>query len=165
MSAMTAFELPVSWLMVPLFVAVIVYDLRFMRIPNRLVLLVCVIIAVSLPFSVPLAEIGWRLVAAAVVFVLAVTLFALRLMGGGDVKLLTALTLLIPTQSLAVFALLLSVGIFVGIAGLYLLRRATRGLSTNWRSLQDHSRYPLGLSIGLSGLAFAMFGANLTAMI
>ena len=164
-AALASLQIPVIWLMIPLFLAVMLFDLRQMRIPNALVLLVLVIAAVSLPLSVSLTEFGWRLLAAGIVLILGVSLFALRLMGGGDVKFLGALTLMIPTDQLAIFALLLSAAIFAGVAALYLARRAVSGSATRWRSLEDHSRYPLGLSIGLAGIGFALVAPILTGAI
>ncbi|SFE10992.1 prepilin peptidase CpaA [Sulfitobacter brevis] len=155
-------QLPVSWIIAPLLVCVILYDMRFMRIPNRLVLVILVVAVGSLAFSVSLEQIVWRAAAAAVVFVFGLTLFALRLMGGGDVKLLAVLTLLIPTDALAVFALVLSVGIVAGVVLLMVLRAALKNRETGWRGIEDHSRFPLGLSIGLSGLAFLALAPSLT---
>ncbi len=156
------FQISAAWLLAPLLVAVILYDLRFMRIPNVLVKLVLIVAVVSLIPALEVPELIWRTVAAAVVFAVTLTLFALRLMGGGDVKLLAVLTLFIPTGALAHFALIFSVGIFAGVAILKALRVGLRHRETNWRSLQDHTRFPLGLSIGMSGLAFIVLGPLLT---
>lgn len=158
---LAAFSLPVGWLLAPLLVAVILYDLRFLRIPNLLVLLFAVVALVSVPLSVPLDEVLWRLLAAVLVLLAGFALFALRLMGAGDVKLMAVLMLLVPVSGWAIFALLFSLSIFLGTALLMGLRRATATRQTRWLSLQDHSRFPLGLSIGIAGLAFLALAPHL----
>ncbi|QFT58095.1 Type IV leader peptidase family protein [Sulfitobacter sp. THAF37] len=161
MTGISQIAVPVAWLVMPLLVAVILYDLRLMRIPNVLVGLFLVVAGVTLALTEPLPEILWRMLAASVVFAAGLALFAARLMGGGDVKLMAALTLLIPTSTLPVFGLLFSVGIVLGVVMLMVLRALTDRTRTRWRSLRDHSRYPLGLSIGMAGLAFVAFGESI----
>ncbi|MDD9719730.1 prepilin peptidase [Sulfitobacter sp. PR48] len=162
MTALANMEIPVAWLVAPLLIAVILYDLRLMRIPNVLVGLFLIVALVSLPLTEPLSEILWRLLAALAVFGAGLALFAARLMGGGDVKLMAALTLLIPTAALPVFGLLFSVGIVLGVLGLMVMRRLADRNQTRWHSLREHGRFPLGLSIGMAGLVFATFGEKLT---
>ncbi|MHA6325839.1 A24 family peptidase [Roseivivax sp. CAU 1753] len=155
----------VAWLVVPLLVAVILYDMRFMRIPNWLVTLFVIVALVSLPGSVGWSELAWRLVAAVAVFAASLLLFARRLMGGGDVKLMTALTLLIPVDALALFAVILSLSIFASVAALYLTRRGAGTRPTRWRAISDRTGFPLGLAIGLAGIVFVLFGPALMRMI
>lgn len=161
MTALAQMEIPVAWLVGPLLMAVILYDLRLMRIPNVLVGLFLIVAVVSLPLTEPLSEILWRVLAALVVFGAGLALFAARLMGGGDVKLMAVLVLFIPTAALPVFGLLFSVGIVLGVLGMVVLRRMADKSRTRWHSLRENGKFPLGLSIGMAGLAFVTFGDTL----
>lgn len=148
----------VGWIVVPLLIAVILYDMRFMRIPNTLVVLFAIVALVSLPFSATWAEVLWRICAALAVFIASMMLFMTRLMGGGDVKLLTAFTLLIPISALPLFGVILSLSIFTSVAALYTIRRVTLGYPTRWLAISDRSGFPLGLGIGIAGIFFILFG-------
>ncbi len=155
----------VGWLVFPLLMAVIAYDMRFMRIPNWLVALFVIVALVSLPFSVSRIELMWRLVAGAGVFLVSLLMFARRLIGGGDVKLLAVLTLLIPVSALPLLGMILSLSIFASVLALFLIRRAMLGRPTRWLAISDRSGFPMGLAIGVAGIIFWLFGPNLMRMI
>ncbi len=66
-------------------------DVTSFKIPNWLTgLTAALFFPMALLTGMPLAEFGWHLVAGAVLFVLGYVLFALRLFGGGDAKLMAA---------------------------------------------------------------------------
>ncbi|WP_417208469.1 A24 family peptidase [Antarctobacter sp.] len=155
------FEVSVGWLVVPLLLAVIAYDMRFMRIPNWLVTLFVIVAVVSLAFSVTWVELLHRLFAATAVFLVSLLLFAARLMGGGDVKLLTVLTLMIPVSALSLFGVIFSLSIFASVATLYVMRTVNSGARTRWKAISDRRGFPLGLAIGIAGIVFALFGPTL----
>lgn len=158
MNAFASFEVSAAWIIVPLLLAVILYDLRFMRIPNRLVILFAVVALVTAPFQIGFEEMLWRLGVAAAVFAGGLILYARRMMGAGDVKLLAVLMLLIPIEGMQAFSMMLSMSILLGVAAWIVVRRVRGAAPTQWRSLQQQSRFPLGLSIGMAGLVFALIG-------
>lgn len=90
------------------------------------------------------AAIGWQLALAGAVLVVLAGLFALRAMGGGDVKLLTALALWIRpiafAHLLAVMAL--AGGILTVVLGAWHIARRQR----------DRLAVPYGVAIALGGL-------------
>ena len=101
-----------------------VSDLRSLRIPNWLT----GAFALAFPLTALLfggGAVDWvsHIAAGAAVFVGAAILFALRLMGGGDVKLMAAVALWIGLGALLPFLLLTAV-IGGGLAALVLLLRA-----------------------------------------
>ncbi len=151
-------EFSAAWVMVPLLAAVILYDLRLMRIPNGLVLLFLAVAVGILPFALPLDALLWRVAIALGVLAIGLALFATGLMGGGDVKILSVLMLLIPPSALPAFGVLLSIGVLVGIIGLSVARALAKGKPTRWRALWDRKRFPLGLGIGMAGLSFIWAG-------
>lgn len=158
-------SISVGWLLAPLFIAVILFDLRVMRIPNRLVALIAVVAVAVLVLDVAWDEALLRLAVAGAVLLIGLVLFALRLMGGGDIKVLTVIMLLIPTDTLPIFGLLLSASIFVGIAIMGIARALAKGHQTRWRSFWDRRRFPLGLPIGMAALAYLFMGQTLVKFI
>ena len=138
-------------LLVPLLAAVIHDDLTRLTISNRLVLAVRALAAVTLPFAAP-GELAARLLAALAVFGALLVLFARGLMGGGDVKMLPAVVLFVPPEHWSLFALLLSASLLLGVAGVGAARAAFGG-ATGWEALDTPGAFPMGVSIGLAGLA------------
>lgn len=137
----------------PLLLIMMGTDLRQMRIPNWLVLGMLAVFAVTAPFSLHWAEIGLRVVVALCVFIVFIGLYALNLFGGGDVKALAALLLFVPFSALSLFAYVFSAAMLVGIGGIVLLRRAVGSPESRWVALARPGEFPMGVSIGMAGLA------------
>jgi len=141
----------------PVLVAVAIRDLSQLRIPNSLVLIALFIFAVSCTL-LPAGEIAYRCIAAAITFALLLPLFAGRLVGGGDVKMLPALVLFVPPEHWQDFGTLLSISLVVGVIGICGARVATSGrVPTGWLALDRRGTFPMGVSIALSGLALTAF--------
>ena len=130
---------------------VILNDLRRMRIPNMLSLVLLALFPVQ---AVALGE--WfailsQMGLAAVVFALGFVAFAARAMGGGDVKILAALALFAPVGFLAEIFLVFAACIFVCVPLVLGSRRFAGHEGSDWVFLTA-KRFPLGLPIGLAGL-------------
>jgi len=94
-------------------------DLRRLMIPNVLPLALCLLWPLSLLSSPSLSGALGAIGCAVVVFIVGALCFSRGLLGGGDVKLLTAATLWAgPTQTLA---LLVLTGVLGGVLALFLL--------------------------------------------
>ncbi len=139
-------------LLSPLMAVMVWTDLRYMRIPNWLVL-AALVLAAGLALTGLMPQIGLRLIAAAVMLAIGLALFAMRMMGGGDAKILAALMLFIPPAALPEFAMLLSAMMLVGAALVFGMRRVAGHPESTWVSLRASRRYPLGLSIGAAAMA------------
>lgn len=137
----------------PVLVATAYFDLKHMRIPNYLSFIGIAIFVLTAPF-LPVQELGWRVLSAAVVFALGFAGYALRLFGGGDVKLLAVLMLFIPSLALALFGFVFSASMLLGIAFVATLRTMPGAEATGWVSLQVRRKYPMGVSIAMAGLSF-----------
>lgn len=112
---------------VTLLLAAAVTDLRWRRIPNWLTAGLAALYPVyvlTAPAAVPWPS---SLAAAAVVFLLGLVLFARRLLGGGDVKLITAATLWSGIAYLPLFAAVTSLA-GGALALAYLFLRSWSGL-------------------------------------
>lgn len=147
-------------LIAPLLIAAAYCDLRFMRIPNSIsLILVAVFVVAALLYPPP--DVLTRLTAASIVFGLGFTAFGFHLIGAGDVKLLSALVLFIPANGLILFANLFSASLLIGVASILLLRRSRFAGAPGWKSLSGSRKFPMGISIALAGLAFpAAVGLN-----
>ena len=140
-----------------LLVTVIYYDLRYMLLPNLLAGAFVLLFAVAVAWTLPMDVLAWRIGVGLAVLMIGIAANAAGLLGGGDVKVLSALMLFVPYDTLLGFILALCLCTIAGIAGLLLLRRVLRGRAVTWRGLQNNGRYPFGISIGLAGLMM-LFG-------
>ena len=140
-------------LLSPVLVATAYCDLRHMRIPNALSLLALAIFALSAPFFLPADDILTRAATAAGVLVAGFAAFSLRLLGGGDVKMFSALLLFVPTETMSLFLMIFSATLLFGIALMPVLRAVPKAPATGWVSLQPGAKFPMGISIALAGLA------------
>ena len=135
----------------PILIAVAYCDLRFMRIPNVLSVLILAIFVTALLIDPP-DDLLARLAVAAAVFGLGFTGFCFRMLGGGDVKILSAVMLFVPLHSLGLFAYIFSAALLVGIAAILTLRRLPLATDHRWKSISGSTRFPMGVSIALAGI-------------
>lgn len=145
-------------LLTPLLVAVALFDLRYMRIPNAISLLAIALFAVFALIAPP-DDLLLRVIAAAVVLGVGFIAFALGLFGGGDVKILASLMLFVPTAGLNAFAIHLACGLTFGIALVLALRKMPAILREGWVGLADQRGIPMGVSIAMAGLAYPILAA------
>ncbi|MEM1313294.1 MAG: prepilin peptidase [Pseudomonadota bacterium] len=124
------------------------WDLRRLRIPNRLnVALVLLFLPIG-ALSLPLDLFGYRIAGALLVLFLGLLLFASGRMGGGDVKMLAAGALYVPGPQAPAMLMLLSAALIAGVAFIYLMRYALGPGERSWLGLTRGARYPMGVSIG-----------------
>jgi len=94
--------------------------------------------------GLPLAAVGWQLAVALAAFVVLAALFAIRAMGGGDVKLLTALALWIKPEWFLhlLMVMALAGGLLTVVMGA-------------WHLARRHRRRPVvpyGIAIAIAGI-------------
>lgn len=126
-------------------------DLQRMRIPNGVSYAAIGLFVVTLPFLAP-PEILWRIAAAALVFVVGFGLWALRMFGAGDVKLLSALLLLVPVADLHLFSQVFAVCMLLGLALVTSVRASGLLRQTGWVSMRAAGHFPMGISIAMAGI-------------
>lgn len=91
---------------IALMILAAVSDLRFFRLPNRLVIAVALLfIAGILVTAMPPQLVLWHVFAGALVLLAGFALFSARIIGGGDAKLMAAVALWMGWSKLAVFLL------------------------------------------------------------
>lgn len=142
-----------------LFAPVLLYaglsDLRRMRIPNWTSLVAVAVFALAIPL-LGLAEAGWRALFAGAIFGIGLALWSLRLFGAGDVKLLSALVLLVPSAQIGLFWNLFAVCLLVGLALVTGLRAIPAMRQTGWVSMRAERHFPMGISIALAGITLPL---------
>lgn len=138
-----------------LFTPVLLYvaqsDLCWMRIPNMASLLGLGLFVLTLPL-IGFDEALSRILPAVVVFCIGFLLFLLRIFAGGDVKILAVLMLFIPSGTLALFALVFSGAMLLGIAAVTATRALAIPQLRGWVSMRARGLMPMGLSISLAGI-------------
>lgn len=135
----------------PILVWIAWTDLWSLRIRNRAVLAAVALFVATAPL-IGWEEAGLRLLAGAAVFAVGFALFAARLMGGGDVKMGSALLLFVPSGTLALFAYAFSVAMLLGIATVAALRQVPALRRAGPVSLRAQGTFPMGLAFALGGL-------------
>lgn len=149
---------PLLWL-TPILLAVGYCDLKYMRIPNALSIVI-VGLFVLLVLVQPPQDLMLRVVVAGLVFALGFVGFCFRILGGGDVKILGALLLFVPVESLVVFANLLSVSLLLGVAFIVGIRKTAIAEHSTMKAVSGSSGFPMGISIALAGIAQGLFLTN-----
>lgn len=139
-------------LLSPILLVTAYFDLKYMRIPDILSLGAIGLFVISI-FLIGLPEAGMRLGAAFVVFVVGLGAFALRMVGGGDVKMLAVLMLFIPSGIWTLHALVFSASLAAGLVLISAWRALPFLHVHGWVSLASPRAFPMGISIALSGLA------------
>ncbi|MBB1249404.1 prepilin peptidase [Rhizobium sp. G21] len=136
-------------------------DFLSMTIPNRLSVILVASFLLIAPFSgLSVVDFGWHLLTGLTVFVAGFALFALRVMGGGDAKILAASAIWYGWTAAAVnyFAY---VGLFGGVLSVVvLLLRANSNLIIASglpvpATMMQANKVPYGIAIGAA--AFATF--------
>lgn len=137
--------------MAPVLGAVAYCDLRYMRIPNSLCLVGLGLFALSILVYGPTGLVA-KLVISGVVFALGFLGFCLRMIGGGDVKILAVLMLFIPVQTLQIYSYVFSGSMILGIMFILSMRRLAVTDGSMFKSMSADAGFPMGISIGLSGI-------------
>lgn len=137
-----------------------VSDLLTMTIPNKISILLCALFALYVPIiGMGWNDIGLHLAGAGAVFVVCFGLFALGVMGGGDAKLLSAISLWFGWSLLLVEFLLYTAifGMFLTLAFIcvrpYVVLPGFLG-NIRWLNLLMHPKtgIPYGLAIAAGAL-------------
>lgn len=134
-----------SFIICAVLLVVAVYDAMFYRIPNWLVLLLLALYPVLIFSSHTSIDWLMALAGAGICFIIGFALFALRLTGGGDIKLLTAAALWAGFGQLLPF--LFNMALLGGaLSLLLLLGRAIVAFS--FPAIMQHPRWPRLLTTG-----------------
>lgn len=141
-------------------------DLAFMKIPNWLSLYVIAAYLVSMPFLVPLDDMGMRLTIALAVLVIGFVLNVAGVIGAGDAKFGAALMLFVhpAIDHVTFFMQVLGMMALAGVVTHRLFYRIApaRRIGAEWQSWQEVKNFPFGLSIAASMLFYLVILLVLT---
>jgi prepilin peptidase CpaA len=127
-------------LMGAVLIAAAISDVISLCIPNYLSLALVALFAVYALAAMPLADVLWHVLAGGVVLGIGMVVFAFGLFGGGDIKLLAAVALLLGWSLL--LPLLFVIAMVGGILAIVIMTLRARGIM------------PLLVAMGLRGAIF-----------
>jgi len=129
-------------------------DMKFMKIPNKAVLALVAVFAVTGLVALPLAEYGWRWVHLAVVLAITFTMTILGLIGAGDAKFAAAMAPFIALGDVRLFIGIFSASLLAAFVVHRVLRAipAVRAATPDWVSWTSR-KFPMGLALGGALLA------------
>lgn len=147
-------------LIAPLCLWVAWSDLRYMKIPNKAVLVMVIIYVAIGVIVLPLDVFAWRLVHLAVMLLVGMVLNAVGMVGAGDAKFTAAAAPFVAIGDLHL-ALMILAGMMIGGYAIHRIAKHTflRRLAPHWESWTRDGKYPMGLSLGGALAAYLVLGA------
>ncbi|MGD9861679.1 MAG: prepilin peptidase [Pseudodonghicola sp.] len=142
------------WLFSPVLIGMIWTDVSQLRIPNAFSKIGLGLFLLSAPLLGP-EETVTRISIAVLCFAICFAAFALRLLGGGDAKILPVVMLFVPGGLIQFYLLLFAAALAVGLLLIQGSRLLFGRSGPRLAALQTQRDFPMGVSIGLSGLALA----------
>lgn len=126
------------------------FDLKALRIPNWCVLAVLGIFLVTGLWGLPFDVFAWRLLHGVIVLILGFGLYSIGAghVGGGDIKMIAALTPFIPGPDVGFVLVLFALLAIAGLVVQRLVRAILRGRKTGWAALDQRRFFPVGLLLG-----------------
>lgn len=125
-------------------------DMKFMRIPNKTVLLLVAVFAVIGPLALPLDAYLWRWVHFLVILGIGFVVASAGLVGAGDAKFAAAMAPFIAPGD-ALLVMVLFAAILLGAFSTHRLARmipAVRTATPDWQSWERQRDFPMGLALG-----------------
>jgi prepilin peptidase CpaA len=126
------------------------FDLKALRIPNWCVLAVVGVFVVTGLWGLPLDIFAWRFLHGVIVLFVGFGLYSISSghVGGGDIKLIAALTPFIAGPDVLFVLLVFVVLSFSGLVLHRIVRSFVRGRKTGWAALDQKRFFPAGLLLG-----------------
>lgn len=133
-------------------------DLKYLRIPNWLVLAVFATFIITGLWGLPLDVFLWRLIYGVIALFVGYLLFAVSngKVSGGDMKLVAAIVPFISPADAVDLMILWAVLAIAGIMAHRVIYHIYRHQETGWASLDQKLVFPVGLLIGLTMSVYLM---------
>jgi prepilin peptidase CpaA len=142
----------------PILLAVALSDMKHLRIPNTMVMAGLGLFLLCAPLLGG-SEAMMRAAISVLAFVVCVGLFAIRVMGGGDAKMIPVVFLFIPSEMAVRYLIVFGWSLPLGMMLVFLARRSVQTKLAGWASLKADAEFPMGVSIALSGVIFLTYAA------
>jgi prepilin peptidase CpaA len=126
------------------------FDLKALRIPNWCVLAVVALYIVTGLWGLPLDVFAWRFLYGVIVLFVGFGLYSISggHVGGGDIKLIAALTPFIAGKDLLFVLMVFALLSFAGLMLHRFVRAMLRDRKTGWAALDQKRFFPAGLLLG-----------------
>ena len=126
------------------------FDLKALRIPNWCVLAVVGLFIVTGIWGLPLDIFAWRLLHGVIVLFVGFGLYSISggKVGGGDIKLIAALTPFIAGADLGFVLIVFALLSFAGLIVRRIVHAVLRDRKTGWAALDQKKFFPAGLLLG-----------------
>lgn len=144
----------------PILVAVALSDMKYLRIPNTMVMTGLCLFLLCAPL-LGTTEALTRAVIGGLAFAICAGMFALRVMGGGDAKMIPVMFLFVPSHLASVYLIVFGWSLLLGMILIHVVRRGGQSGFAEWESMQTDAEFPMGVSIALSGFIFLAYAASL----
>jgi prepilin peptidase CpaA len=126
-------------------------DMRSMKITNNSVLILLVAFAVIGPFAFGFQQYLWQWLHLPVVLVVCMALWALRVMGGGDAKMIAAMSPMFMAQDFVLIMIIFAASLISALAVHSLFRfTALKDFAPNWKSWHAGRYFPKGLPLSMT---------------
>ena len=126
------------------------FDIKALRMPKWCVLAVVGVFIVTGRWGLPLELFAWRFLHGVIVLFVGFGLYSISSgrVGGGDIKLIAALTPFIAGKDVLFVLLVFALMSFAGLMVHRLARGLLRGRKTGWAALDQKRFFPAGLLLG-----------------
>ncbi|MFQ5566065.1 MAG: prepilin peptidase [Paracoccaceae bacterium] len=126
------------------------FDLKELRIPNWCVLAVVGLFIVTGLWGLPLDVFAWRFLHGVIVLFIGFGLYSISggRVGGGDIKLIAALTPFIAGKDVGLVLVVFALLSFAGLMIHRFVRGLLRDRKTGWAALDQKRFFPAGLLLG-----------------
>ncbi len=135
---------------IPFGILAMYFDLRYMIIPNKVVLgLFAAFLIVGVIF-LPFQSFLWHLLGGFVVLAIGFVMNAAGLVGGGDAKFAAAMALFVSFADILPFLLMLAVITLIVVALHYIFGRLpiAQDFKKGWKSWDKDRKFPMGFGFG-----------------
>ncbi|WP_292288480.1 prepilin peptidase [Marivita sp.] len=141
-----------AWAFLPFVVPICIYvafsDMRDMRIPNQMVILLVAVFVIVGVFVMPFDVYAWRYLHLVVVLVAGIALNASGAMGAGDAKFAAAAAPLIHVGDLRLLMALFAATLLSAFVAHRIGKHtALRKIAPHWKSWTNR-KFPMGLALG-----------------
>ncbi|MFT7106758.1 MAG: prepilin peptidase CpaA [Yoonia sp.] len=151
------------WLLpavIPIAIYIAWNDMRSMKITNASVLALVFAYAIIGPFAFGLELYAWQWLHLPVALVVCMALWALRIMGGGDAKIIAAMSLFFMVADLLLITQIFAASLLGALAVHSLFRfTALKNIAPDWKSWTAGRYFPKGLPLSMTLLFYLLFVA------
>jgi prepilin peptidase CpaA len=140
----------------PVIFGTAISDFNHLKIRNVQVIVGFAVFLMVSPFLLDLHEISFRLLSATLTFGICFILFSLRLIGGGDAKMMPVVLLFVPTDEVVLFLRIFAGALLLVSLGALFIHRTPVLRRAGWTTAQERRQVPVGVAMAFSTAALAV---------